>query len=122
MKAVNVRELKNNPSESLRMAREGPVVVLNRDTPEGLLVSLHGLSLGASEDVRVLVAIALFRDRALPLARAARVAGVSLENFMEQASRAGVPVLVGTAESVATDVKAATKWMTKHRSSPTQGR
>ena len=122
MKAVNVRELKNNPSESLRMAREGPVVVLNRDTPEGLLVSLNDVSLGAVEDFRVLVAIALLRDRALPLARAARVAGISLENFMEQASREGVPVLAGTAESVETDVKTATKWMTKHRSSPTQGR
>lgn len=122
MKAVNVRELKNNPSESLRMAREGPVVVLNRDTPEGLLISLSNVNPGAEEDVRVLLAIALLRDRALPLARAARVAGVSLEDFMEQASRAGVPVLAGTAESVETDVKAATKWMTKHRSSVTQGR
>lgn len=122
MKAVNVRELKNNPSESLRMAREGPVVVLNRDTPEGLLISLHDMSLGVSEDFRVLVAIALFRDRALPLGRAARVAGISLENFMEQASREGVPVLTGTVQTVESDVEVATKWMTKPRSLPTRDR
>jgi predicted HTH domain antitoxin len=122
MKLVNVRELKNNPSESLRMAREGPVVVLNRDTPEGLLVSLRDVSLGSLDDVRVILAIALLRDRALPLARAARVAGMSLEEFMEQASRESVPVLSGTAESVESDVRMATKWMTKHRSSPTRGR
>jgi antitoxin (DNA-binding transcriptional repressor) of toxin-antitoxin stability system len=30
MKSVNVRELKNNPSDALRLAREDVVVVMNR--------------------------------------------------------------------------------------------
>ncbi|MSP98199.1 MAG: prevent-host-death protein, partial [Betaproteobacteria bacterium] len=34
MKTVNIRQLKNNPSDALRMAREAPVVVMNRDHPE----------------------------------------------------------------------------------------
>ena len=40
MKSVNVRQLKNNPSEALRSAREHPVIVMNRNQPEALLVHL----------------------------------------------------------------------------------
>ena len=122
MKAVNVRQLKNNPSESLRMAREEPVVVLNRDTPEGLLVSLEGTTFGSLDDLRVVLATALFRDRALPLARAARVAGMPLEVFMEHVSGLGLPVLVGDAESVDRDVGALSRWMTRRQSLPTPAR
>ena len=34
MKAVTVRELKNDPSTALREARTDPVIVLDRDRPE----------------------------------------------------------------------------------------
>lgn len=40
VKSVNVRELKNNPSEALRQARDGLVVVMNRDKADALLVHL----------------------------------------------------------------------------------
>lgn len=121
MKFVNVRELKNNPSESLRAARHEPVVVMNRDTPEGLLVSLNDARFGSNEDLRSLLAIALYRDRSMSLARAARVAGVSLERFMEQVSEQGVPVLVGSPETVDSDLDAVKQWK-KRRSSSTPGR
>ena len=38
MHAVQVGELKNNPSEALRHAEEGVVVVMNRDHPSALLL------------------------------------------------------------------------------------
>jgi hypothetical protein len=40
MKSVNVRQLKNNPSDALRMARKAPLVIMNRDHPEALLFHL----------------------------------------------------------------------------------
>ena len=40
MKTIGVREVKNNPSAVLRSAREGPVMVLDRNEPEALLIRL----------------------------------------------------------------------------------
>ncbi len=38
MRAVRVRDLKDNPTKALRAARERPVLVLNRDKPEAMIV------------------------------------------------------------------------------------
>lgn len=122
LKSVNVRQLKNNPSESLRMAEEGPVVVLNRDTPEGLLISMRDSSMASVEDVRVVVATALFRDGALPLARAARVSGMPIEAFMEHVSRRGIPVVSGDAATVDEDLKTMSEWLSNARSSRARAR
>lgn len=41
MEVVNVSGLKNNPSEALRLARKDVVVVMNRDTPDALMVGIE---------------------------------------------------------------------------------
>lgn len=46
MRTVSVRELKSNPSEALRDARDGPVLVLNRGVPEALIVTVAGDAAG----------------------------------------------------------------------------
>lgn len=56
MKSVNIRELKNNPSDALRMAREAPVVVMNRDQPEALLFHLDDDGLLGEPGVRLALA------------------------------------------------------------------
>src|SRR5712692_6389209 len=110
MKAVNVRQLKNNPSEALREAREHPVVVLNRDQPEALLIHLDDEALLAEPGVRRALATALYRDRSLSLGQAARFASLSLVEFMQHASRLGIPVIRGTATSVREDAKVIAAW------------
>ncbi len=40
MKTVNVRQLKNNPSDALRMARKHPGGVMNRDQPDAIFREL----------------------------------------------------------------------------------
>ena len=122
MKAVNVRQLKNNPSESLRMARDGPVVVLNRDTPESLLISINDRSMSSVKNLRVVLATALYRDAALSLARAARVSGIPLEEFMAHVSARGIPVLTGDAAIVNQDLEAVSQWLGQFRSSQTRAR
>ena len=44
MQVVNVRQLKSNPSEALRAARRAPVVVLNRDRPDAVLIGIDQLA------------------------------------------------------------------------------
>ena len=99
MKAVNVRELKNNPSAAMRAAKDGPVIVLNRDSPEVLMLNAKDPELekhGAS----VAIAIALYRDDAVTLAKAARIAKMPLVDFMAHASAQGIPVLKGDARTL----------------------
>jgi len=40
MHAVSVSGLKHNPADALRQARNSPVVVLNRDHPDAVLIAL----------------------------------------------------------------------------------
>ena len=41
MHAVSVSGLKHNPADALRQARSSPVVVLNRDHPDAVLIGLE---------------------------------------------------------------------------------
>ena len=121
MKAVNVRQLKNNPSHALRMAREQPVVVMNRDQPEALIVHLDDEKLLAEPGVRLAFATALYKDESLSLGRAAKLAGIPLAGFMQHVSRMGIPVVRGTAQTVRQDVKSLEAWL-KESSSATRAR
>ncbi len=111
MKSVNVRELKNNPSNALRLAREDVVVVMNRDTPDAVLVHLDDEQLLNMPGVRLALATALFRDGALALGRAAKVAQVAQVDFIQHVSRLGIPVVKGTAEDVRKDEEAVSGWL-----------
>ena len=112
MKAVNVRQLKNNPSAALRDARKHLVVVLNRDRPEALLVHLDDDALLSEPGVRRALATALYRDESLSLGQAAPVAQLSLAAFIEHVSRLGIPVVRGTAAGVRGDAQVVAKWRT----------
>jgi len=121
MKAVNIRQLKNNPSAALRMARQNPVVVMNRDQPEALLVHLDDQALLAEPGVRRALATALYREESLSLGRAAQIAGLSIAEFMQHASRLGIPIFHGTASSIREEARRVESWR-KKRSSPTRAR
>lgn len=110
MKAVNVRQLKNNPSDALRMARKQPVVVMNRDRPEAVLFHLDDEGLLGEPGVRLALATALYKSESLSIGRAARVAGVPLEDFMAEMGRAGIPVIRGNARTLREDLKNLKAW------------
>jgi predicted HTH domain antitoxin len=110
MKAVNVRQLKNNPSGALRMAREQPVVVMNRDQPEAVLFHLDDEGLLGEPGVRLALATALYKSESLSIGRAAKVAGIPLEAFMAEMGRAGVPVIRGGARTLREDLKNIKAW------------
>ncbi len=82
MHAVSVSGLKHNPSEALRQARSGPVVVLNRNNPGAVLIGLEEGGLLQAPGVRAALATALFRDAELSLVRAAHVAELDVAGFI----------------------------------------
>ena len=62
MHAVSVSGLKHNPADALRQARSSPVVVLNRDHPDAVLIGLEQGGVLQAPGVRAALATALFRD------------------------------------------------------------
>lgn len=111
MKSVNVRELKNNPSQALRQAREDLVVVMNRDKADALLVHLDDEKLLGMPGVRLALATALYRDGNLPVGRAARLAGLTAVEFIQHLSRNGIAVVSGNVEEVRRDVETLDTWL-----------
>jgi predicted HTH domain antitoxin len=106
MRAVNIRELKNNPSEALRAAREDDfVVVMNRDEPQALLVDLTRLNLPDMPSVRLALAIALFGQGHVSLGYAARIAGETLPGMMEMLAQRGIPIVKVTAADLDHDLE-----------------
>lgn len=122
MKSVNVRQLKNNPSEALRMARKAPVVIMNRDQPEALLVHLDDEGLLGEPGVRLALATALYKSESISLGRGAKIADISLVDFMRHVSSEGIPVIRGTMKAVREDVKSLDSWLKKSSSSATRAR
>jgi predicted HTH domain antitoxin len=112
MKTVNVSSLKNNPSEALRFAHDGMVLVMNRDQPDALMVGLNqtGGILDMS-GVRAALATSLFKDGALSLARSARLANMVLADFIAHVSRLGIPVINQTAAEVDRDMDTLDQWL-----------
>lgn len=117
MKAVNIRQLKANPSHALAAAREDDmVVVMNRDHPQALLVDLAQLGVPDLPAVRVALAVALFRGGSVSAGFAARVAGLPLGEMLTLLSSQGLPI---TGESKAVeeeareDMRRARGWLKK---------
>ena len=59
MHAVSVSGLKHNPAEALRQAKSSPVVVLNRDHPDAVLIGLEQGGVLQAPGVRAALATAL---------------------------------------------------------------
>ena len=111
MKSVNVSGLKNNPSEALRQARDDVVLVMNRNKPDALLVSLEKTKALDLPGVRIALATALFKDGELSLARSAQLAQMTLEAFIIHVSRLNIPVINQTAEEVEQDMDTLEQWL-----------
>ena len=110
MKSVNVRQLKNNPADALRMARKAPVVIMNRDQPEAVLFHLDDEGLLGEPGVRLALATALYRSESVTLGRGAKIAGIPLVYFMQHVSQEGIPVIRGNAKTLREDLKNLEAW------------
>jgi antitoxin (DNA-binding transcriptional repressor) of toxin-antitoxin stability system len=111
VKSVNIRELKNNPSQALREARDGVVIVMNRDKPDALIVHLDDDKLLGMPGVRLALATALYRDGNLPVGRAARLAALTSVEFIQHLSRSGIAVIAETPDALRRDVETLDTWL-----------
>jgi len=111
MEAVNVSGLKNNPSEALRLAQKDVVVVMNRNTPDALMVGVELSEVLSAKGVRPALATALFRDGHLSLVRAAALAEMPVSAFVSHLSRLGVPVINLDAAEAAKDMETLDEWL-----------
>lgn len=111
MQNISVSSLKNNPSQALRFAKAAPVVVMNHNEPDAIIVGLGDGKLLSSSGTRAALGTALFRDGGLSLARAARVAQMPLSSFITHVSRLGIPVAEQTPEDVVSDMESLDQWL-----------
>jgi len=111
MHAVSVSGLKHNPADALRQARSAPVVVLNRDHPDAVLIGLEEGGLLQAPGVRAALATALFRDAELSLVRAARVAEMDVASFIAHLGRLGIPAIRLTVTETNADLDTLEQWL-----------
>ncbi len=111
MKTVNVSGLKNNPSEALRLAHDDLVLVMNRNTPDALMVGLRASKVIDMPGVRTALATALFKDGELSLARSAKLAELTLADFIGHIARLGIPVINQTEAEVQEDLDTLDEWL-----------
>lgn len=118
MHAVSVSGLKHNPAEALRQARIAPVVVLNRDHPDALLIGLEEGGVLQAPGVRAALATALFRDGELSLVRSARVAEMDVASFISHLGRLGIPAIRLTAAETNADLDTLEQWLQSSSATP----
>lgn len=111
MYSVNVRQLKSNPSVALREAKKDLVVVMNRDTPDAVLVGIEQLGIADLPHVRRALAVALFRGGDISVATAAKVAQVPLAEMLGQLSALGIPLYGGTPDEAVQEIDTGARWM-----------
>ena len=111
MEVVNVSGLKNNPTEALRKAHQGLVLVMNRDRPDALILGLDEDGVLKAPGVKAALATALFRDGHLSLARSARLAEISMPAFVAHVSRLGIPIVRLDAKEAEGDLDTLDQWL-----------
>ena len=105
MKTIGVRALRENPGVLSQSAEAGEyVLVTNRSDPVSLAIPFDEdlLQLG----VHVNVAIKLYQDGVLTLPRAARIARLSVEEFLGKLAILGVVVVEQDADELEADLAA----------------
>lgn len=117
MQAVNIRQLKTNPSTALAAARaDDMVIVMNRDHPQALLVDLEKLGLPDLPAVRVALAVSLFWSAAVSAGFAARMAGKPLAEMLTLLSSQGIPLTgndKAAADEASAEMLSARDWLNK---------
>lgn len=98
MNTFSIRDLRERTGELVRTAESGQLsVVAKHGRPVFVAVPFSESLL--AHGVNVALAVRLYQERMLSMGRAAKIAGMHLESFMECLVRLGVPIIeCGSAE------------------------
>jgi len=109
MYATNVRDLKKDPRLALRQAEDAPVLVLDENQPNALILHLAPSMIDEERGLRPALAAALFKDGALSAGAAAKLSGLGYAEFVRHLDRLGIAV-VGPDETSDADVSDLESW------------
>ena len=110
MHTTNVRELKKNPSRALRLAKDGPVLILKGNEPDALLIHLDKSLTETESGVRPALAASLYGSGGVSLGKAARISGLSLSEFVDHLGNLGVEI-VRRDETTDNEVSDVSAWL-----------
>jgi hypothetical protein len=92
MYATNVTKLKENPSVALREAEDGPVLVLDGNVPNAVILHLDPSLQDIETGLRPALAAALYKDDVLSLGAAAELSGLAYGEFLQHLAALGIDV------------------------------
>ena len=99
MDAMSVEELKKHPDRLIEGAENGKLSVVTRDGHPIFMAVPYDGSL-ATENVFVAVAVRLYENEAVSLGRAAKMAGLSISEFIDRLGALKIPVVRYSAEEL----------------------
>ena len=111
MHITNVRELKRNPSRALRLARQGPVLILKGNAPDAILVHLDKSLTDTEAGLRPALAASLYRAGTASLGKAARISGLALGEFIDHLGNLGIEI-VRKDETTSGEADDVSEWLT----------
>ena len=105
MKTIGIRALRENPGVLSQSAAAGEFVLLtNRNSPVSLALPFDDDLLKTG--IHVNLALKLYEDNVLTLTKAAKLAQMSVEAFMELVANLDIVVVDQSAEELASDLDA----------------
>ncbi|MCP4699990.1 MAG: prevent-host-death protein [Gammaproteobacteria bacterium] len=110
MYAVNVRNLKKNPSLALRQARLEPVLILKGNEPDALLLHLDKSITETEKNLRPALAAVLYREGVLSLGAAARLSSLALIDFIRHLDSLGIEIVTAD-ETVEQETRDVSAWL-----------
>ncbi|HET8523147.1 MAG TPA: UPF0175 family protein [Thermomicrobiales bacterium] len=115
-KTVSVAQLNHGgASRAIRDAEHEPVLVTKENQPAAWIISSDRLAEAAAANGQnpdayhtalEAIALKLYDDETLTLSQAAKLAGLSLHDFIDLCGLARIPILRGTAAEILADVEA----------------
>jgi hypothetical protein len=121
-KTFSVAELGHGAaSRAIRAAQQEPVLVSKENRPAAWILSAEKLAQVAAargpdvsdayHQALELIAVEHYRDQTLTLGQGAKLAGMSLSDFIDLSSRLGVPILWEPEGGIASEVESLEGWL-----------
>ena len=94
---------------ALRLAKEGPVLILKGNEPDAVLVHLTKSLTDTESGVRPALAASLYRDGCVSLGKAAKISDLSLNEFIDHLGSLGMDV-IGSDETTDGETRDLSAW------------
>jgi len=105
MGAISVEQLMKSPAKLIEEAESGQVAIVTKGGRPLFLAVPYDERL-ANEDVHVAVAVRLYENEVISIGRAAKIAGLSISEFIDRLAALNIPVVRYSAEELERELAA----------------